>query len=380
MKRLIFPVLALLIAVLLAQPNYETMLNRPDITGLTGGGATNLDGIPTTELAVGTILIIYDGSESRIYRLTAGTDAENPPAVIRPDDFNATTNAKVWKVNISSDPAETGHGGSGGADGDWQYVVTNVADTSLETTGKWGISRGGNIRYGNADSTHINLGVACTTGTSGQNYKYCTAAGGMGNAASGNASTVGGGESNGASGSHSTVAGGYTNKASGLRSTVGGGYNNSASGGLAIVGGGDSNDASGNWATIAGGRVNTAQGESSAIPGGRANQVFKDYSFAFGWGADVPLTAGYSAVFNWESANGTVFIETDALSTAYVLYINGSAFASGGTWDTSDSTFKEDIHPIDNALKIVDAMEPVAYKWIDDQKIADKNCNRFIHH
>jgi len=46
MKCLIFPVLALFIAALLAQPNYETMLNRPDITGLVGGGATNLDGIP----------------------------------------------------------------------------------------------------------------------------------------------------------------------------------------------------------------------------------------------------------------------------------------------------------------------------------------------
>ena len=116
-----------------AQSNYEVMLNRPDITGLTGGGTTNLDGIPTTGLAVGTIIIVYDGSESRIYRLTAGTDVENPPAVIRPDDFNATTNAKVWKVRISSDPAETGHGGGGGTG--WSLTGNSGTDTSTNFIG-----------------------------------------------------------------------------------------------------------------------------------------------------------------------------------------------------------------------------------------------------
>jgi len=100
-----------LIAVLSAQSNYEILFNRPDITGLTGGGATKLDGIPTTGLAVGTVLIIYDGVETRIYRLTAGTDAESSPTIIRPDDFVNPTNAKVWKARISSDPTEVGYSG-----------------------------------------------------------------------------------------------------------------------------------------------------------------------------------------------------------------------------------------------------------------------------
>ena len=57
MKHTLVIALILVVAALLfAQSNYEIMFNRPDITGHTGGGATNLDGIPTTGLAAGTIL------------------------------------------------------------------------------------------------------------------------------------------------------------------------------------------------------------------------------------------------------------------------------------------------------------------------------------
>ncbi len=58
MKHLLIIVLLFVAAALFAQSNYEIMFNRPDITGLTGGGATNLDSIPTTGLATGTILAV----------------------------------------------------------------------------------------------------------------------------------------------------------------------------------------------------------------------------------------------------------------------------------------------------------------------------------
>ena len=106
-------IICILISTTFTQSNYEILLSRPDITGLTGGGAINLDGIPTTGLAIGTMVVVYDGSETRIYRLTAGTDAESSPIVIRPDDYAAGTNEKVWKARISSDPSETGFAGGG---------------------------------------------------------------------------------------------------------------------------------------------------------------------------------------------------------------------------------------------------------------------------
>ena len=112
----------------------------------------------------------------------------------------------------------------------WTFRITDGADTSLVTRGEWGIARDGNTLYGSADSTHVNLGVASITGTNGQNYKYCTVAGGANNTASYLYATVGGGLHNTAGdGDGATVAGGCYNKAYGYHSTVGGGFNDTAS-------------------------------------------------------------------------------------------------------------------------------------------------------
>jgi hypothetical protein len=70
--------------------------SRLAILGTTGG-AGYLDGIPTVDMTVGTILLIPLVSPSFVcYRLQAGTTAENDPYVVRPDDYAPTTNEKVW--------------------------------------------------------------------------------------------------------------------------------------------------------------------------------------------------------------------------------------------------------------------------------------------
>lgn len=76
-----------------------TLLFRPDITGLTGGTATDLDSITTTSLTAGTVVahIFVGGTTYAVYALVSGTDAESSPDVIRPDDYATTTNEKVWK-------------------------------------------------------------------------------------------------------------------------------------------------------------------------------------------------------------------------------------------------------------------------------------------
>ncbi len=70
---------------------------QPSITALTGGAGTALDGQATTSLPVGTVWDITISGTTSTYVLTAGTDGESVPALIRPDDYNASTNAKVWK-------------------------------------------------------------------------------------------------------------------------------------------------------------------------------------------------------------------------------------------------------------------------------------------
>lgn len=67
------------------------------LTGLTGGGAAALDGVPTVNIAVGIIVFFVLSGTLVGYRLTAGTDVESSPSVIRPDDYDGGTNAKVWK-------------------------------------------------------------------------------------------------------------------------------------------------------------------------------------------------------------------------------------------------------------------------------------------
>ena len=183
---------------------------------------------------------------------------------------------------LTSDASGTGswQPAAGGADDDWSFRVTDTADTTLVTGGPWGIARSGNELFGNADSTHVNLGVACTTGTSGQNYKYCTVGGGHGNTANGSYATVGGGYFNTAGNEYATVGGGVGNTASGYLATVGGGFSNTAANAKATVGGGDGDTASGNYSTVPGGRSNKAAGDYSLAAGRRAKA---NHSGSFVW-------------------------------------------------------------------------------------------------
>jgi hypothetical protein len=70
------------------------------VTGLTGGGATNLDGIETADLSVSTPIVGYVNIAGTIsfYKLAAGTTAESSPTTIRPDDYAGGTNEKVWTL------------------------------------------------------------------------------------------------------------------------------------------------------------------------------------------------------------------------------------------------------------------------------------------
>lgn len=70
----------------------------PSIASLTGGGATALDGVTTTDKPAGYTVLLSYGRIPQTWQLFAGTDAENTsatPAIVRPDDYGAS-NLKVW--------------------------------------------------------------------------------------------------------------------------------------------------------------------------------------------------------------------------------------------------------------------------------------------
>jgi hypothetical protein len=48
--------------------------------------------------AVGIVLFLVIGGIPAIYQLTTGTDAQNDPFIIRPNDYNSQTGTnRVWK-------------------------------------------------------------------------------------------------------------------------------------------------------------------------------------------------------------------------------------------------------------------------------------------
>ncbi len=89
----------------LAQMDSRYIASLPDITTLTGGGATALDSLATTDRSVGFTVHLFatiNGvTQGTHFRLIAGTAAENTDrsagaVIVRPDDYDAETNAKVW--------------------------------------------------------------------------------------------------------------------------------------------------------------------------------------------------------------------------------------------------------------------------------------------
>jgi hypothetical protein len=165
---------------------------------------------------------------------------------------------------------------AGARDNDWVFPQSAGGTNPrpyLYTYGPWGIARYGNVLWGNNDSTHVNFGIACTTGAIGQNYKYCTVSGGYNNDSRSDYSTVGGGWNNDATGDYSTVAGGRNNTASSYDATVGGGYNNTASSYWTTVAGGGNNIASALRSTVGGGYDNTASGSDATVGGGTGNDA-----------------------------------------------------------------------------------------------------------
>ena len=65
-----------------------------DITALTG--TSSLAAKPTVALPANSVLgIVVDGLLS-FYQLRSGSDDTTPPGIVRPDDWDSATNAKVW--------------------------------------------------------------------------------------------------------------------------------------------------------------------------------------------------------------------------------------------------------------------------------------------
>ena len=233
-------------------------------------------------------------------------------------------------------PRNDSVGGGSGVDNDWVHG----GDSVLYTIRQLGIAKGGagNALFGNLRSTQVNLGIACTTGTSGQDYPYATVPGGNHNRAravaafaagdynsanshfstiaggarntagtlvTDTAATVAGGKYNAARAEGSVVGGGEYNTAGEVGATVAGGWFNTASARSATVAGGSNDTARGQFSSVGGGEYNCSGGNYSATAGGNFNRALTDYSF-IGSGYNNRAGGIYAAVAggNTNAANG----------------------------------------------------------------------------
>lgn len=93
----------------LALMNINAVCNLYKVTGLTGGGETNLDGWPTADVLPGfraDIFATIGGlKQDARFRLFASEDLSSDatqtdplagPVIVRPADYHATTNPKAW--------------------------------------------------------------------------------------------------------------------------------------------------------------------------------------------------------------------------------------------------------------------------------------------
>jgi hypothetical protein len=227
-----------------------------------------------------------------------------------------------------ADTAQYAHGGGSG-DNDWD-VVGGV----LFTHGYWGIARFGNILHGNGDDTHVNLGVSCTTGASGEDNEFCTVGGGNYNTANGAWATVGGGRYNAANESYTTVGGGGGNTASGSNATVGGGNVNYATGYCATVGGGGSNIADTSHTTIAGGAYNKAGGYCATVGGGFLNIATGHYTTVGGGRLNDADSSHATVGGGWANRAGG---EEATVGGGYGNSADGDRGTVGGGYDNSAS-------------------------------------------
>ncbi|HTW92987.1 MAG TPA: hypothetical protein VMH22_14945 [bacterium] len=279
--------------------------------------------------------MIFDGAvtSADIRDTTVNTADIKDAAVTAPklNQMGATSN-QVLKWNGSAWAPRNDSIGGGGGDSAW---VRGTPDSVLYTVHRLGIARGGasNMLYGTYRQSHVNFGVACTTGVSGSDYAHVVVSGGYANRAFADHTTVGGGGNNTAESSFSTVSGGgnntavhgyavvgggQNNTAVGIHSAVLGGSGNYAAGAGSSIGGGDSNTTSDDDATVVGGYGNVASYACATVSGGRSNHA-TDVNTSIGGGAE--NAAG--------SAGATV-------SGGYANSASGVyATVAGGDYDTS---------------------------------------------
>ncbi len=94
--------------------------------------------IDTLNLPINVVVIYRDtgSGQARVYQLTAGTDAESSPSILRPHDYAGGTNEKIWKLGaVGTIPAilELADVAVDGDTIDWEMTGLQGPEAELNT-------------------------------------------------------------------------------------------------------------------------------------------------------------------------------------------------------------------------------------------------------
>lgn len=122
----------------------EVILNWSSITGLTGGSTTDLDGQATAngaQAAYSIACLTYGTPRSSYFwQLIPGTDPESS-TIIRPDDFDSSTNPQVWKLVLDGSALLPGNVYTASANSTGNTTLTRTAETNIQILTVTGAAR-----------------------------------------------------------------------------------------------------------------------------------------------------------------------------------------------------------------------------------------------
>ena len=80
--------------------NAETMVYFTGVNEIVGTGSTALQAVKTVNAKVGALIYLNHSQSGAdlVYRLISNPPAESVPWTVRPNDYNASTNNKGWKL------------------------------------------------------------------------------------------------------------------------------------------------------------------------------------------------------------------------------------------------------------------------------------------
>lgn len=159
------------------------------ITGLTGGGLTNLDGIDVANMPVGTRISLVFGGVSYNYTLTTSVTAESSPACVAPDSGNSNVrwildtpyigfglfadgSVAVPSISFFNDDATGFYRPTTGV---MTFVSNGTASLRFDTSGTIGAGNG----IGNSVALQASGAIALTAAGTNQNITLTSSGNGV---------------------------------------------------------------------------------------------------------------------------------------------------------------------------------------------------------